>query len=87
MTEAQIATLVKDGDYPEAATRQRLPIRRCLDVDEDRALLILRVDRRMSWRDVAHVLAPAGDVARASQRLRKQFERVKDKLRRELVAR
>lgn len=104
--------------------RQRLPIRRCLDIDEisaihrivdeartttaihlrddtksrlreiraslgpdDRTLLILRVDRQLTWREVAHVLDDgASDVERTARRLRKRFERIKETLRAQLVA-
>ncbi|MCU0695547.1 MAG: sigma-70 family RNA polymerase sigma factor [Myxococcaceae bacterium] len=46
---------------------------------DDRALLILRVDRSMDWNDIASVLAQEGqDVSAAA--LRKRFERVKTRL-------
>jgi RNA polymerase sigma-70 factor (ECF subfamily) len=54
---------------------------------EDQSLLVLRVDRGLSWNDLA--FAMAGDVnldddavKRESARLRKAFERVKTELRR-----
>lgn len=63
-------------------------IRRALDED-DQLLLVLRVDKNLAWRDIAHVLlgegASADDVAKKSATLRKQFERVKERLR-ELAA-
>jgi len=63
-------------------------IRSSLD-DEDQTLLVLRVDRNLAWRDIAIVLlgedAPDDDVTRKAATLRKQFERVKDRLR-ELAA-
>lgn len=53
--------------------------------ESDRALLILRVDRRMSWSDVARVLSgpDAGhpELAAASASLRKRFSRLKDEIR------
>ena len=60
-------------------------IREALD-PEDRALLVLRVDRNMSWNEIAHVLAPdeadtADGLSRASARLRKRFQFVKDDIR------
>jgi RNA polymerase sigma-70 factor, ECF subfamily len=59
-------------------------IRDSLD-DDDRALLVLRVDRKMSWNDVARVLAPDGcegaALRRESSRLRKQFQVVKSDIR------
>jgi RNA polymerase sigma-70 factor (ECF subfamily) len=60
-------------------------IREALDPD-DRALLVLRVDREMGWNDVARVLAPdevATDegLTRAAARIRKRFQVVKDEIR------
>ncbi len=60
--------------------RERLP-------REDQELLILRVDRGLSFKELAEILEPddvaTGDArARAAARLRKRFESVKNKLRR-----
>jgi RNA polymerase sigma-70 factor, ECF subfamily len=59
-------------------------IRDSLDED-DRALLVLRVDRDMSWEDIARVFAAGGasaqDRTRESARLRKRFQFVKDEIR------
>jgi RNA polymerase sigma-70 factor (ECF subfamily) len=59
-------------------------IRSQLD-DSEQTLLVLRVDRNLSWRDIAIVLlgedADAAAVARKAASLRKQFERVKQRLR------
>jgi RNA polymerase sigma-70 factor, ECF subfamily len=46
---------------------------------EEQTLLILRVDRQLSWRDVAEVMADGG-AAPDDATLRKRFERLKDKL-------
>ena len=52
---------------------------------EDQALLSLRVDRGMAWRDVAVVMAgtDADDaaLARETANLRKRFERIKQRIR------
>lgn len=79
-------------DFMRSETRSRFAaLRDRLDPD-DRSLLILRVDRRMPWRDIAEVLAApgeAGDPAALSRRaaaLRKRFERLKQSLR-ELLSR
>jgi len=62
------------------ALRDELP-------EEDRILLILRVDRRLEWTEIARVLAgddEAPDDAalkREAARLRKRFQIVKDRLR------
>jgi len=46
---------------------------------EERTLLILRLDREMSWNEVAQVLSSDGDPV-DSAAVRKRFERVKDRL-------
>ncbi len=46
---------------------------------EERALLVLRLDRELSWSEVAEVLSSDGDPVDAAA-ARKRFERVKDKL-------
>jgi RNA polymerase sigma-70 factor (ECF subfamily) len=64
------------------ALRDRLP-------EEDRMLLVLRVDRKLEWNELARILgaasgaeAPdAATVAREAARLRKRFQLVKDRLR------
>ena len=55
---------------------------------EEQTLLILRVDRQMSWRDIATVMhdEEAGEpdeaeLKRNAAALRKRFERVKNNLR------
>ena len=66
-------------------------IRATLD-DVDRLLLVLRVDRAMSWNDVARVMAEEGDedsdaeLARVAERLRKRFQSVKDTIRERAIA-
>jgi RNA polymerase sigma-70 factor, ECF subfamily len=61
-----------------AAIRDALP-------EEDRALLVLRVDRNMSWNEIARVLLtgePSSEaVTREAARLRKRFQVVKDDIR------
>jgi RNA polymerase sigma-70 factor (ECF subfamily) len=62
-----------------AAIRDALP-------PEDRMLLVLRVDKRLEWKDLARVMiGEDGDVTDAgltkeSQRLRKRFQLLKEKL-------
>jgi RNA polymerase sigma-70 factor (ECF subfamily) len=53
---------------------------------EDRTLLVLRVDRGLPWEDLARVFldeeSPAeGDLRRESARLRKRYQLVKERLR------
>jgi RNA polymerase sigma-70 factor (ECF subfamily) len=70
-----LRTEVKDA---VSAIRRSLP-------EEDQTLLILRVDRRMAWNDIALVVAgPDAEtdvVKRECARLRKRFQLVKDELR------
>jgi RNA polymerase sigma-70 factor (ECF subfamily) len=68
-------------------TKARLErLRETLDAD-DRTLLILRVDQEMAWRDIARVMADGDeDLDRVASRLRKRFERVKQRLREGLLA-
>ncbi len=58
--------------------REKLP-------EEDQALLILRVDRGLPWRDLAVVMHGDGgefvDIDKSVPRLRKRFERIKERLR------
>jgi RNA polymerase sigma-70 factor, ECF subfamily len=60
--------------------------------DEDRMLLVLRVDRGMSWTDVARVMANEddgssdADIARVAARLRKRFQSVKETIRERALA-
>lgn len=69
-------------------TKDRLAeIRAALEPD-DQALLILRVDRQLSWRDIAQVFEDEGASTEALDRrtaaLRKRFNRLKDDLREQL---
>ena len=54
---------------------------------EDRDIVTLRVDRELAWREVARVMLEEsnpddGDIKRESRRIRKRFERAKEKIRR-----
>ena len=74
--------------YLKTDAKTRLQeIRDSLD-DDDRTLLILRVDRGLAWRDIAKIMSDddtdTDGVTKLSARLRKRFERVKERLRQEL---
>ena len=59
-------------------------LRRELEPD-DQTLLTLRIDRRLSWNEIAHVMSddvPPAEVARSSARLRQRFQKLKERLRR-----
>jgi RNA polymerase sigma-70 factor (ECF subfamily) len=74
-TMLHLRTEVKDR---VAALREQLD-------EEDRTILILRVDRKLAWQDIARVLAvediTEADANKRSAALRKRFERIKDRLR------
>ena len=71
-------------EYLRTATRTRFQALRDALPEEDRLLLVLRVDRGLSWTELAHVLGggelDAAAAAREAARLRKRFQRVKDDL-------
>ncbi len=75
--------------FLRSAVKDRVvALRDQLDPD-DQALLILRIDRKLAWRDVAIAFAEEEDeplepaeVARRAAAMRKRFERIKDELRR-----
>lgn len=49
--------------------------------EEQRELLVLRVDRDMPWDEIAVILDEPGEPAKATARLRKRFQALKDELR------
>lgn len=53
--------------------------------EEDQTILVLRVDRELGWRDIAHVLAAPvapDELQREEARIRKRFQIIKERLRR-----
>jgi RNA polymerase sigma-70 factor (ECF subfamily) len=72
--------------YLRTAARDKLAAIRDALPPEDRMLLVLRVDKRLEWKDLARVmLGEDGDVtdtalAKESARLRKRFQLLKEKL-------
>ena len=76
--------------YLKTENKTRLArLRAALDA-ESQALLTLRIDRALSWEDIAQVLTdppPNGPAAvrRAAARMRKRFERLKERLRAALL--
>lgn len=76
--------------YMRSETKHRLELLRAMLDEDDRTLLVLRVDRRMAWRDIARVMTDDGDVGDAgldklAAKLRKRFERVKERLKDKLA--
>jgi RNA polymerase sigma-70 factor, ECF subfamily len=77
---SHLADEVRNSVVENAWREERIAkLREILD-PEERTLLILRVDRALPWRDVAHVLADEGVSAPSEAALRKRFERLKEKL-------
>lgn len=75
------APATRTADFARTETRARIAaLRERLTADE-RELLTLRVDRRLSWSEIAEALGAAeSDLARAGARHRKRFQLIKDKL-------
>lgn len=82
-----LAARVRTGTLVHQKTDTKARFKEIRDslAEEDRALLVLRVDRGMPWSDIARVLGPADatddGLARESARLRKRFQIVKDEIR------
>jgi RNA polymerase sigma-70 factor, ECF subfamily len=80
----------RTAPWQQTAVKTRFrELRAQLDPD-DRILLVLRVDRDMEWHDIAHVTLDAAAGAqeaaalvREAARLRKRFQQIKVKLRRQ----
>jgi RNA polymerase sigma-70 factor, ECF subfamily len=86
----ELAMQVRSGTHTFQQTKVKERVRRLRNAlpETDRMLLILRVDREMSWRDLARVALggspdPA-EIEREAVRLRKRFQLVKERLRAEL---
>jgi RNA polymerase sigma-70 factor, ECF subfamily len=86
---SHVAERVRSRTRPYQTTEVKAgfaAIRASLD-ETDRLLLVLRVDRAMSWNDVARVMSDTGDddsdhgLARTAARLRKRFQAVKESIR------
>jgi RNA polymerase sigma-70 factor (ECF subfamily) len=79
----RIRTTTLAGMREQRRTRAER-LREQLSPDEQ-ALLTLRIDRGLEWRDLAQVLADheldGGELTRAAASLRKRFERLKERLR------
>ncbi|MCR9166223.1 MAG: RNA polymerase sigma factor [Nannocystaceae bacterium] len=88
---SKLADRLRSSTPPHIRTRAKdrlQQIRDGLDPD-DQTLLILRIDRTMSWKDIADVMREDDDSRSNSQRaaaLRKRFERLKERLRQQMQA-
>jgi len=86
---SEIAEKIRTGTRAGARTEARSRIaqlRESLPV-EDQTLLILRVNRKLEWREIAQIMLRDGEtpgeekLAKEAVRLRKRFQLAKDKLR------
>jgi RNA polymerase sigma-70 factor (ECF subfamily) len=69
------------AEFLEGAAQARLEAMRANLGPDEQTLLILRLNRGLSWKDVAHVLSSPREPLDAVA-VRKRYSRVKDKLRR-----
>ncbi|MCA9710961.1 MAG: hypothetical protein KDK70_34285, partial [Myxococcales bacterium] len=86
--EVRSATLT----YLRTQVKDELALLREQLSPDDQAILILRVDRKLAWLDVARALAgeddlPDDELVRSSARLRKRFGRIKAELKQKLETR
>lgn len=73
------ASVAADSSFrPGGRSERMLKLRQALD-PEEQTLLILRVDKELSWEEVSHVLSGRGEPVSPAA-LRKRFERLKEKL-------
>jgi RNA polymerase sigma-70 factor (ECF subfamily) len=73
--------------YRRTQVQQRLRALRRRLAEQDELILLLRVDRALSWREIAHVFLPPngaaddGAVQREAARLRQRYQAIKQRLR------
>ncbi len=87
----EVVEHVRTETLPFLRTERKTRLQALRDAlpEEDRMLLVLRVDRRLSWNELARVLAESEDdapldeaaVSKEAARLRKRFQLVKERLR------
>jgi RNA polymerase sigma-70 factor (ECF subfamily) len=82
---SKIAEEVRSHTAPFMKTEAKDPLaalRASLDAEEQ-TLLFLRVDQQLSWREIATVMSSSGEAVEEAA-LRQRFQRVKERLSREL---
>ncbi|HEV7558575.1 MAG TPA: sigma-70 family RNA polymerase sigma factor [Kofleriaceae bacterium] len=67
--------------YNKTEVRDELAVLRAQLDPEDHELLLLRLDRQMSWKEIARIRGGNDDITTRAAALRKRFERAKDRLR------
>ena len=86
LEDVAVAVRTETLAFLRTEKRTRLVALRDALEPDDRALLILRVDRKLAWSDIARVLAgaeaplEAAALLREAARLRKRFQLVKEQL-------
>lgn len=92
---AEVAAQVRTttAEYLRTTARDRFDLLRQQLDDDERTLLVLRLDRKLGWLEIARVLGDSDDDVTAAEltkraaAARKRYERIKDQLRKELRAR
>lgn len=88
---SEVVDRIRTETLPHLRTEAKDAFARVRDslAAEDRMLLILRVDRRLAWNDVAKILAEAeltgAPLEREAARLRKRFQSLKEDIAAELA--
>jgi RNA polymerase sigma-70 factor, ECF subfamily len=85
---SQVALQVRTQTKPYLRTEAKSKLAELRDSlpDEDRTLLVLRIDKGMEWKDLARVMlgeeadVSAAQLTKESQRLRKRFQLLKERL-------
>ncbi len=89
LVQDELAAAVRTATlaWQDTQVKDRIAELREALTSEERELLALRVDRQLSWQEIAAICSvqveggAAPDLKKAAARCRKQFERAKDKLR------
>lgn len=82
----EVAERVRSATLPHLRTdvKDRIAMIRDALAPDDRALLVLRIDREMNWSEIARVFsaedASNAELVRAAARLRKRFQGIKDEI-------
>jgi RNA polymerase sigma-70 factor, ECF subfamily len=90
---SEIADKIRTGTAAYLKTESKTELQRIREqlAPEDQELLVLRIDRNMSWEELARVFAErdspleAKELERESARLRKRFQLVKDRVREMMI--
>lgn len=96
LADSEVAPLLaplrsRTATFLRSETKDKLAEVRASLPPDDQTLLILRINRKLEWRDIARILDGDGDgepepavLTRRAAALRKRFERLKDELRERL---